>query len=129
MANTKSAKKNALQNIARAQRNLARRTAIKTATKKVILAVEAGSSEQDIQVLLKDVAAKLYRARGKNIIHRNTAARKLSRLSLRVAKAANPATVKKTVVSKSAAAKSVAVKAKATKSATVKSAAVKSKAK
>jgi len=117
MANTKSAKKNALQNIARAKRNLARRTAIKTATKKVILAVEAGSSEQDIQVLLKDVAAKLYRARGKNIIHANTAARKLSRLSLRVAKAAQPA-----------ASKPAPVKAKA-KSATVKSKAAKSKAK
>lgn len=87
MANTKSAKKSALQNIARAKRNLARRTAIKTATKKVILAVEAGSSEQDIQALLKDVAAKLYRARGKNIIHANTAARKLSRLSKQVSKA------------------------------------------
>lgn len=88
MANTKSAKKSALQNRARAQRNLARRTAIKTATKKVILAVEAGSSEQEIQALLKDVAAKLYRARGKNIIHQKTAARKLSRLSHHVAKAA-----------------------------------------
>ncbi len=86
MANTKSAKKNALQNKARAQRNLARRTAIKTATKKVILAVEAGSPEQEIQKLLKDVAAKLYRARGKNIMHKNTAARKLSRLSQHVAK-------------------------------------------
>jgi small subunit ribosomal protein S20 len=90
MANTKSAKKSALQNKARAKRNLARRTAIKTATKKVMLAVEAGSTGQDIQVLLKDVAAKLYRARGKNIIHRNTAARKLSRLSQHVAKAAKP---------------------------------------
>ncbi len=66
-----------------------------------MLAVEAGSSEQDIQVLLKDVAAKLYRARGKNIIHRNTAARKLSRLSQHVAKASKPA-----------ASKPVAVKAK-----------------
>lgn len=87
MANTKSAKKNALQNKARAQRNLARRTAIKTATKKVMLAVEAGSTEQEIQKLLKDVAAKLYRARGKNIVHPNTAARKLSRLSKYTAKA------------------------------------------
>ena len=91
MANTKSAKKSALQNKARAQRNLARRTAIKTATKKVIAAVEAGSDEQEIQALLKDVAAKLYRARGKNIMHRNTAARKLSRLSKRAAHATKSA--------------------------------------
>lgn len=87
MANTKSAKKNALQNIARAKRNLARRTAIKTATKKVMLAVEAGAPEQELQTLLKDVAAKLYRARGKNILHPNTASRKLSRLSKHVTKA------------------------------------------
>ncbi|MBY0109832.1 MAG: 30S ribosomal protein S20 [Candidatus Babeliaceae bacterium] len=91
MANTKSAKKSAVQNKVRAQRNLARRTAIKTATKKVMLAVEAGSNEQEIEKLLKDVAAKLYRARGKNIIHKNTAARKLSRLSKHVAKAAKSA--------------------------------------
>jgi small subunit ribosomal protein S20 len=91
MANTKSAKKSALQNVARAKRNLARRTAIKTATKKVMLAVEAGAQEKDVQALLKDVAAKLYRARGKNIIHRNTAARKLSRLSKHVAKSAQAA--------------------------------------
>lgn len=91
MANTKSAKKSALQNVVRAKKNLARRTAIKSATKKVILAVESGSSEKEIQALLKDVAAKLYRARGKNVMHKNTAARKLSRLSKRVAKAAKSA--------------------------------------
>lgn len=94
MANTKSAKKNTLQSAARAKRNLARRTAIKTATKKVILAVEAGASEKDVQVLLQDVAAKLYRARGKNIIHRNTAARKLSRLSQRIARSAKETNAK-----------------------------------
>lgn len=83
MANTKSAQKNAVQNEARAKRNLARRTAIKTATKKVITALESGSTAQEVQALLKDVAAKLYRARGKNVMHKNTAARKLSRLSQR----------------------------------------------
>ncbi len=86
MANKKSAKKSALQNEVRAQRNLARRTAIKTATKKVLSALQAGAAEADVQALLKDVAAKLYRARGKNLIHKNTAARKLSRLSKQVAK-------------------------------------------
>ena len=88
MANLKSAKKTALQSEARRKRNLARRTAIKSAAKKVTIAVESGASDVEIQNLLKDVAAKLYRARGKGIIHKNTAARKLSRLAKKASAAA-----------------------------------------
>ncbi len=82
MANTSSAKKAALQSEKRRKHNLARRTAIKTAVKKVIVALEEG---QDAQVLLADVAAKLARAKSKGVIHANTASRKLSRLAKRVA--------------------------------------------
>lgn len=84
MANTKSAKKTTLQNEKRRQVNLARRTAIKTAIKKVLVALEEG---QDTSALLSDVAAKLARAKSKGVMHANTAARKLSRLAKRAAQA------------------------------------------
>jgi small subunit ribosomal protein S20 len=82
MANTKSAKKSARQNDKRQERNLARRTAVKTAIKKVITAVEEGA--QETQELLLDAIAKIARAQGKGLLHKNTAARKISRLTRRV---------------------------------------------
>lgn len=86
MANTKSAKKSALQNETRRKRNLARRTAIKTAVKKVLIALEEGETSKT-QDLLNDVAAKLARAESKGVMHKNTASRKLSRLAKRVGRA------------------------------------------
>lgn len=83
MANLKSSKKSALQDEARRQRNLARKTAIKTAIKKVLLAVKEGSD--NATALLNDVASQLGRARGKHLLHKNTASRKLSRLAKKVA--------------------------------------------
>ena len=84
MANTKSAQKAARQNEQARIRNLARKTAIKTSVKKVLTAVEQGASEQAAE-LLREVAAQLGRARGKHLIHANTASRKLSRLAKKVA--------------------------------------------
>lgn len=86
MANTRSAKKNARKNEVRRIKNSARLSAIKTAIKKVYVSLESANNAQ-IEGLLKDVAAKLARAKGKNVIHKNTAARKLSRLAKRVSKA------------------------------------------
>jgi small subunit ribosomal protein S20 len=82
MANIKSAKKQARQNEKCRQRNLTRRTAIKTAIKKVLVAIEERSEQT--KSLLNDVAAKLARAKSKGVIHRNTASRKLSRLAKRL---------------------------------------------
>jgi small subunit ribosomal protein S20 len=84
MANIKSAQKAARQNEKARVRNLARKTAIKTSVKKVLTALEQGSTEQAAE-LLRDVAAQLGRARGKNLVHANTASRKLSRLAKKVA--------------------------------------------
>lgn len=84
MANTKSAKKSMLQNEKRRQRNVRRRTSMKNSIKKVLLAVE----QTDVvvaQELLPVAFAKLSRAKSKGLIHRNTAARKMSRLAKRVA--------------------------------------------
>lgn len=87
MANIKSAKKRALQAVGRRHKNLARKSAIKTAIKKVHLAIEADQPDSAAK-LLKDVQAQLARAKGKNVIHANTASRKLSRLAKKVAAAA-----------------------------------------
>ncbi len=84
MANTKSAKKQAKQNEVRRQRNLARRTAIKTSIKKVMGSLEKGADQAKTEELLSDIAAKLARAKSKRVMHKNTASRKLSRLAKRV---------------------------------------------
>ena len=80
MANTASAKKAAKQNEKRRKINLARKSAIKSAIKKVIAAVETNKVEEAREAL-KDVAAKLSRAKSKGLLHANTASRKLSRLT------------------------------------------------
>ena len=90
MPNIKSAKKRVKQTKKRHQRNIARKGSIKTAIKKVLTAVENKELDQ-AQELLKDVQAQLSRARGKGLFHRNTAARKMSRLAKKVATAQKPA--------------------------------------
>jgi small subunit ribosomal protein S20 len=85
MANTRSAKKNVRKNEVRRIRNNARRSAIKTAIKKIYSSLEVKNVDAgQLQELLKDVASKLARAKGKNVLHPNTASRKLSRLAKRV---------------------------------------------
>lgn len=86
MANNKSAKKRVVQNEKRRMKNCARRSAIKTAVKKVLTAVEA-TPTMDVTVLFNDAQAKIARAKGKNLLHRNTAARKISRLAKKINKA------------------------------------------
>ena len=87
MANTASAQKQARQNEKRRQKNLARRTALKTAIKKTVSAIATQPDAPTTVVLLKDVAAKCARAKNKGVLHRNTAARKLSRLTKKLNKA------------------------------------------
>ena len=84
MANIKSAKKRALQSIKRRQKNLSRKTAIKTAIKKVLDAIKANDYESSM-TLFKDAQAKLSRAKGKHVIHANAAARKTGRLAQKIA--------------------------------------------
>jgi len=86
MANTKSAKKQAIQSEKRRKINLSRKSAVKTAVKKLLTEI-ANNDITKAQATLKDVEAKLARAKGKNVIHANTAARKISRLAKRVSAA------------------------------------------
>lgn len=87
MANIKSAKKQAKQAVARRQINLARRSSVKTAIKKVLTSLERAEDINTVKALLRDAEAQISRARGKGLLHENTAARKISRLAKKVAQA------------------------------------------
>ncbi len=93
MANSKSAKKCVLQNEKRRVKNVARRSAIKTAVKKVLTAIES-TDLKNVETLFNDAQAKIARARGKRLLHPNTAARKVSRLAKKMNAAKKAAEVK-----------------------------------
>lgn len=86
MANIKSAKKRVRQDEKRRLINAARRTALKTAIKRVDGALESGASQQEAESLLRVVASQLGRAKSKGVVHANAASRRLSRVAKRVAK-------------------------------------------
>lgn len=90
MANIKSAQKRARQSIVKKQRNLGRKTAVKTAVKKVLSAIQAQDLDQ-AKLLLKDAEGQIARAAGKNVLHKKTAMRKTSRLAKRLSKAVKAA--------------------------------------
>jgi small subunit ribosomal protein S20 len=83
MANTPQSKKRARQTIARTAVNKARRSRIRTFLRKVEAAIASGNRSAAAEALR---AAQPEMARGvtKGIIHKNTLARKMSRLSARV---------------------------------------------
>lgn len=80
LANIKSAKKRVVTSAKRAERNKAIRTAVKTYVKKVETAVEAGNKEEANQALTVAIS-QITKAANKGILHKNTAARKVSRLT------------------------------------------------
>jgi small subunit ribosomal protein S20 len=83
MANTAQSKKRARQSEARYAVNKARRSRIRTYLRKVEEAIASGDQAAAAAALL---AAQPELARGvsKGILHKNTVARKMSRLSSRV---------------------------------------------
>lgn len=85
MPNIKSAKKRAKQSEVHRARNVARTSALKTAVKKVLNALETNNDVTVAQDLLRDAQAKFSRAKSKGVVHRNTAARKIGRLAKKVA--------------------------------------------
>jgi small subunit ribosomal protein S20 len=80
MANIKSQIKRNRQNTTRAERNKAVRTALKTSTKKVRLAVAAGDADE-ASALQREAARALDKAASKGILHPRTVARRKSRLA------------------------------------------------
>ena len=89
MANIKSAKKRVLVAIRNTERNVAFKTTIKTAVKKVLTAA-ASEDKSELNALLSKVYQLCDKAVSKGILHKNTAARKKSRLT----KAVNKLTTK-----------------------------------
>jgi small subunit ribosomal protein S20 len=87
MANTKSAKKAARQTIRRTVVNKARRSRMRSAIRKVEEAIAAGDRSQALAAMA-DAEPAVIRAAQKNIVHRNAARRKVSRLAHRIAKLA-----------------------------------------
>ena len=84
MANIKSQKKRNLQNERRHLRNVASKSSMKTATKRVSTAVAEGDAET-AAASQREAARMLDKAASKGTLHKRTAARRKSRL----AKAAN----------------------------------------
>ena len=84
MANTPQAKKRIRRNANRAQINGARMSRIRSFVKKVELAL-AGGDKQAAADALKAAQPELARGVARGVLHKNTAARKMSRLTKRVA--------------------------------------------
>jgi small subunit ribosomal protein S20 len=84
MANTPQAKKRIRRNDRRAEINGARVSRIRTFVKQVESALAAGDKDQ-AQAAFRKVQPELARGVAKGVVHKNTASRKISRLSKRVA--------------------------------------------
>ena len=80
MANHKSAEKRARQNTKRRLRNKSVKTGIKHVTKRVRSAAD-GASKDTAATDLKYAQSTIDKATKKGVIHKRTAARKISRLS------------------------------------------------
>jgi small subunit ribosomal protein S20 len=83
MANTPQSKKRARQNERRHEINKARRSRIRTYLRRVEEAIASGD-QSVAQEALKTAQPELMRGVSKGVVHKNTAARKMSRLSSRV---------------------------------------------
>ena len=83
MANTKSAQKAVRKIERRTLVNRSRRSQMRTYLRKVEEAIASGD-EAAASVALGEAAPLLMRAAQKGIVHKNTASRKVSRLSKRV---------------------------------------------
>jgi small subunit ribosomal protein S20 len=83
MANTPQAKKRIRRNARRATINRTRVSRIRTFVKQVEAALAAGDKAQ-AEAAIRQVQPELARGVANGVLHKNTAARKLSRLTKRV---------------------------------------------
>lgn len=83
MANSPQARKRARQNEARFAINKARRSRIRTFLRRVEEAIASGD-KATAETALRTAQPELMRGVTKGVLHKNTAARKMSRLSSRV---------------------------------------------
>jgi small subunit ribosomal protein S20 len=87
MANIKSAKKRILVIEKKTLQNKARKSAMKTAEKKFLAAVEAGNKEE-ATALFTEVQKLVAKAGVKKTVHKKAASRKIARLQTRLNKMA-----------------------------------------
>lgn len=83
MANTPQSKKRARQVERRTEVNKARRSRIRTYLRKVEEAIASGNADAAKEAL-REAQPELARGVSKGVMHKNTVARKMSRLSSRV---------------------------------------------
>jgi small subunit ribosomal protein S20 len=83
MANTRSAKKAVRQAARRTEVNKARKSRMRTTVRKVEQAIISGDKSVAEQALLA-AEPELMRSAQKGVLHRNAAARKVSRLAQRI---------------------------------------------
>ncbi len=83
MANLKSSKKRIRQTERRRLRNASKRSAMRTAIKKVRYAIEAGDAERAVAAL-PTALSRVGKAAKTGLIHKNAAARYSSRLTRQV---------------------------------------------
>lgn len=85
MANTASAKKAARKIVRRTEVNQARKSRMRTFIRKVEEAIGSGKHDE-AAAALKAAQPEIMRAAQKGVLPKNTASRKVSRLSARIAK-------------------------------------------
>ena len=83
MANTSSAKKRVRRDARKTETNVSRRSRIRTYIKKVEAAIEGGDKDA-ANAALKEAQPELMRGVTRGVYKKNTAARKISRLSRRI---------------------------------------------
>lgn len=83
MANTKQARKRVRRNARAAEHNKRRLSQIRTAVRRVEAALAAGDKKA-AEAAFQLAKPEISRGIGKGAVHRNTAARKISRLQVRI---------------------------------------------
>lgn len=83
MANHRSAEKRMRQSRVRRLRNVSAKTLVKTRIKAVLKAVEENDREKSADALFK-ASSVIAKASAKGVLHKNNAARKISRLTRKV---------------------------------------------
>ena len=83
MANHKSSEKRARQTVVKTERNRFYKTRIKNVTKEVVTAIESEDKEK-ATVAMKTANKYIHHCVSKGILKKETAARKVSRLQLKV---------------------------------------------
>ncbi|HNY36652.1 MAG TPA: 30S ribosomal protein S20 [Petrotogaceae bacterium] len=86
MPNIDSAKKRVKQDEVRKERNKAYKSRFKNSIKKVLSAIEKKAGKEELMTLLSEAFKSIDKAASKGAIHKNQAARRKSRLHIKVKK-------------------------------------------